>query len=140
MKPQQVLRTALIDTYRQHGWEIPNSVIDYESELFSLYIDKPDFEPKPSYAEQYMTMNTVSEARRLADCCFFTRSVFPDLKQHRGISSSYFVDMGQGCYDRVYKETGYAVMLVMRDHFEFLAECAYTAIRMNGEFRSMWED
>jgi hypothetical protein len=86
-----------------------------------------------------MTMRTAGQAQALGNVCWFTRAVFPELGTRRGINSSYYVQLGQGCYERVLSQTELPAVKVLCEHFEFLAECAYTAIRLNGEFRSMWD-
>lgn len=133
------LRDILTETYEQQGWSIPNTVVDYETKLFAEHIDRVPWQPEPSYAERYLQIRTVEDAWRLADTCFFTRAVFPELGERRGIKSSYYVDLGQGCYGRVLQEVHVEAVELMCKHFEFLAEAAYTAIRHYGSFRTMWD-
>ncbi len=129
----------LDECYEQQGWTIPPAIRDYQCQILTQRLDRPNWQPQPSYAEQYLTIASRSAALALAETCWFTRAVFPELGERKGLSSSYYVDIGQRCYDRVLKEQYNTVVELMRDHFEFLAECTYTAIRMNGEFRSMWD-
>lgn len=135
------IKDILTDTYRLHGWDIPNYIVDYESRILAERLDKNPWQPEPSYAERYLSIRTQEQAVELANTCFFTRTVFPELGKHRGINSSYYVQLGQSCYswalDRGPLQN--PTLAVMRDHFEFLAEAAYTAIRHYGDFRSMWD-
>ena len=135
------IRTILTDTYELHGWCIPEYVIQYETRVLASKINQPNWRPEPSYAEQYLTIRTEQQALHLANTCWFTRAVFPELGNRRGITASYYVDMGTSCYDRVLNRTSMnsPTVRAMRDHFEFLAEAAYTAIRHYGDFRSMWD-
>ena len=133
------IKDLLVETYDRHGWAIPVPVIDYQTTVLTEFVNKPDWQPRPSYAEQYMTMRTTGQAQALGNVCWFTRAVFPELGTRRGINSSYYVQLGQGCYERVLSQTELPAVKVLCEHFEFLAECAYTAIRLNGEFRSMWD-
>ena len=132
-------RNILTDTNELMGWHIPDYVIEYESRIFAAKLEQPNWQPKPSYAERYLSIRTSQQALDLANTCWFTRSVFPELGSRRGISESYYVQLGQSCYDRVLRDTDSQTVETMRDHFEFLAETAYTAIRHYGKFRSMWE-
>ena len=129
----------LTDTNELMGWAIPNHVIAYESRIFADRVAQPRWQPEPSYAERYLSIRTPEQALSLANICWFTRSVFPELGNRRGIKESYYVQLGQSCYDRVLRHTESTTVETMRDHFEFLAETAYTAIRHYGEFRSMWD-
>lgn len=135
------IRSILTDTYELHGWTIPEYVVQYETQVLASKINTPNWQPEPSYAEQYLTIRTEQQALHLANTCWFTRAVFPELGTRRGIRASYYVDMGQSCYDRVINRTSVPTptIVAMRDHFEFLAEAAYTAIRHYGDFRSMWD-
>ena len=133
------IRDILVETYDLHGWAIPAHIIDYQTKIFAEKLDKNPWEPLPSYAERYMTIRSTREALDLANTCYFTRSVFPELKSRRGIQPSYYVQMGQSCYDLVLQTTETHTLKAMRDHFEFLAECAYTALRHWGDFREMWD-
>jgi len=103
------------------------------------HVNRPDWQPKPSYAEQFMTMRTVKQAMLLGNECWFARAVFPDMMKKRGVNSSYYVAMGTSCFDRVLTANNNPTVRKLRDHFEFTAEVAWTAIHAKGELRSMWE-
>lgn len=135
----KAIRTILKETNELHGWSIPHNVVEYESRILALHLDTPNWQPKPSYAEQYMTLRTAEQALHLANECWFTRAVFPELGTRKGINSSYYVQMGQSCYDWAASISPSPTLNIMRDHFEFLAECTLTAIRHYGDFRSMWD-
>ncbi len=132
-------RSILTDTNELHGWRIPQHILEYESRILAERVLQPNWQPEPSYAERYLSIRTAQQALELANICWFTRTVFPELGSRRGISESYYSDLGQSCYDRVLKDCASDTLTTMRDHFEFLAETAYTAIRHYGKFRSMWE-
>lgn len=133
------IKAILVETYQRQGWEIPNYIVDYEVTILASKIDRNPWQPEPSYAERYMTVKTTREALELGNTCWFTRAVFPELARKRGLSSSYYVQLGQGCYERVLKHSDYPAVRAMHKNFEFLAEAAYTAIRHYGDFRSMWD-
>jgi hypothetical protein len=133
------IKNILIETNQLHGWAIPSTVVLWQAELFAEKIDKNPWQPEPSYAERYLSIRSIQEARDLGNTCFFTRSVFPELGQRRGINSSYYVQLGQGCYDYILQRCDNPTVELVNKHFEFLAEAAYTAIRSYGDFRSMWD-
>jgi hypothetical protein len=133
------IRAILKETVTEHGWRIPDAVFNYTVRILAEKVTEVPFTPEPSYAERYMTIRTPTEALALGNTCFFTRSVFPELLERRGISSTYFVQLGQGSYTRALTYVDMPHVRAIRDNFEFLTEVVYTAIRLNGEFRSMWE-
>lgn len=129
----------LTETLEIQGWEIPNPVVGYTVNLLAAKLDKNPWQPEPSFAERYMTIKSVIDAQDLGDTCFFARAVFPELGNRRGISSSYYVDMGQGCYSYVLRVMPDPAVKQMRDHFEFLAEAVWTSVRSFGQFRPLWD-
>lgn len=131
-------RTILEETCELHGWSAPQQVIEYTVKILADKLDKNSWQPEPSYAERYMTLRTPAEALDLGNTCWFTRAVFPELLERRGLKASYFVDMGQGCYSRVLQYTEHSAVRILKNHFEFTAEMAYTAVRHHGEFRELW--
>lgn len=133
------IKTILRETNEQQGWTIPESVLDWQARILAEKIDKNPWQPEPSYAVRYLTIKKPQEALELGNTCWFTRAVFPELGERRGISASYYVDMGRGCYARVLEHSELPTVRIVYEHFEFLAETAYTAIRHYGDFRSMWD-
>ena len=134
----QGFEDILKETLELQGWEIPNPVVDYTVHLLAERIDKNPWQPEPSFAERYMTIRSVFDAQDLGDTCFFTRAVFPELGSRRGINSSYYVGIGQGCYSYVLRMTPDPAIKQMRDNFEFLAEVVWTSVREFGHFRPLW--
>jgi hypothetical protein len=126
------------ETVQAHSWTIPEPVLSYTVRILASRVDRVPFTPEPSYAERFMQIKTPSEALEFGDTCFFTRSVFPELLERRGLKSSYFVELGQSSYTMVLKHSEIPHVKLLRDHFEFMAEVIHTSIRNTGYFRSMW--
>lgn len=133
---RDMIRQILDDTMQLHGWQVPQRILDYETDLLTGRIGQPRWQPEPSLAERYLRVRTHDEAQALADTCWFACAVFPEYTQRRGLTRSYYIQIGQTCYDRSRPSP---TVQIMRDHFEFLAETVYTAIRHCGDFRSMWD-
>lgn len=136
---QQEFRKIIEETLDRQGWDMPRTVQDYCAGILCDKLDKNPWDPQPSYAEQYMTVRTVEQARCLGDTCFFARALFPDYMNRRGINSTYFVQLGTGCYSRVLREYDVPAIQQLNDHFEYIAEMIWTAVRSEGNFRSMWQ-
>lgn len=134
-----MIKTLMVDCCQTQGWELPLDLMSWCTSVLADHVSRPNWQPQPSYAEQFMSIRTTKDALALGNECWFTRAVFPELMARRGISSSYYVDMGQSCYDRVLSATAHPTIRALRDHFEFTAEVAWTAIHASGEFRSMWD-
>jgi hypothetical protein len=132
-------RNLIKECCERQGWQLPETVIDYAGSILAEKIDKNPWYPEPSYAEAYMKTTDCMALIALGNTCWFTRAVFPTLGARRGISQSYWVELGTGCYARARGQIENPVLEHMQKHFEFLAEVAYTAVWSKGGFRSMWE-
>ena len=133
------IRQLLTDCCEKQGWQLPDDIVNYCTMVLADHVARPNWQPKPSYAEQFMTVKTVQDYISLGNECWFTRAVFPDLMNKRGIKSSYYVDMGTACFDQVVLKTAHPTVRKIRDHFEFTAEVAWTAIHAQDGWRSMWD-
>ena len=133
-----LMQGILEQCLERQGWQLPPDVVSYCSSILEDHIARPDWQPQPSYAEQYLKITKTREALALGNECWFTRAVFPELMQRRGIQPSYYVDLGQSCWDRVLDRVENPTLRLLRDHFEFTAEVAWTAVHSQGGFRSMW--
>lgn len=132
-------RDILEETCTRQGWTIPPSTLDYTVRILADKLDKNPWQPEPSYAERYLTIKTPAEALDLGNTCWFTRAVFPELLERRGLKASYFVELGQGCYSLVLKTQEHPAVRTLCTHFEFTAEVVHTAVRNHGHFREMWD-
>ena len=135
----QGLRSILEDCWARQGFDCPETVTAYITRILADKLDKNPWQPEPSYAERYMQLKTPTEALELGNTCFFTRSVFPELGQRRGISSSYYVSIGQGCYEHVLRYSPIEPVKILKDHFEFCAEMTWTAVHSQGLLREFWD-
>jgi hypothetical protein len=126
---EQFLRTELANILESQGSEIPKPCKEYIVTILADKIDKNPWQPIPSYAEAYMTTTTTPALLKLAETCWYTRAVFPELGKHRGINPSYYVQLGQGCYGRVLAKVNNETIVQMIKYFEPLADITLAAIR-----------
>ena len=132
-------RDIMLETCQRQGWVIPQTLLDYTVKILADKLDKNPWQPEPSFAERYLTLKTPAQALELGNTCWFTRAVFPELMERRGISSSYFVQMGQGCYNIVLKHNEHPAITQLNRYFEFTAEMTHTAVRHCNSLREMWD-
>jgi hypothetical protein len=138
---EQAFDQLFEDTLDRQGWLVPKPLQRAMISILVEKLDKNPWQPEPSYAELYLTARTPKALKWLGDTCWFTRAVFPQIGERRGISASYYTDLGQGCYSRLIKYTGPDTNLeMMIRHFDFLAEVAWTVIHSQGRFREMWDE
>jgi hypothetical protein len=133
------IRLILTETWERQGWIVPDHITDYETIILASMIRRVPWQPRPSYAERFMMLRTVQEYIEFGNICWFTRAVFPQCLERRGMKEHYFVELGQSAYDMALKHIDSTVITEMRDYFEWTAEMTYTAIHSDGGFRLMWD-
>lgn len=140
LTPARAMIKDLFDECAERqGWQVPDDIKSYCVAILTDHINRPDWQPQPSYAEQFMNLRTTRAAIELGNECWFTRAVFPELMERRGIRASYYVDMGMACYERALTKIENPTLAKIVEHFEFTAEIAWTAIHSRGSFREMWD-
>jgi hypothetical protein len=102
MKDEYVtaFHSVIKETTESYGYTIPVDVEAYIVMLLSSFVERPDFLPKPSFAEQYLTVskNNPYHAKDLGDICLFVTGVMPGYGTRAGLSPDYFQNIGQGSY------------------------------------------
>jgi len=138
---EQAFDQLFDDTLNRQGWLVPKSLKRAMVSILVEKLDKNPWQPEPSYAQLYLTARRPETLKWLGDTCWFTRAIFPQLGTRRGISASYYTDLGQGCYSRLLNYIGPDNNLeLMIRHFDFLAEVAWTVVHSQGQFRKMWSE
>ena len=111
----------------KYNWPIPLYIEQYLSVVLANYIDKPDWQPDPSWAEKLLTIQTAHAAKVLGDQALFAASVFPTLLECKGINEKYFYDIGTASYKRA-SEINQELFGVMSDNFKFFSKCLHRAV------------
>jgi hypothetical protein len=135
-----LFRNLLKDCWERQGFNCPIYLTEYITMILATRIDQPNWQPHTTFAEQYLKIRTPIQALELGNTCFFARSVFPEMGSRRGISSEYYVELGQGCYGHVlsYNEQLPAIR-TLHTNFEYCAEMTWTAVHSQGQFREFWD-
>jgi len=105
------------ETRDKHGYELPEYLESYVVMLLASYVERPNFLPDDSFAERYLNLNKRMDAKQLGDTCLFVSGVFPSLGERKGLSKSYYVNIGIGSYSTMYGE----LFEELAKHFNFLS-------------------
>ncbi len=114
----------------RYGWPIPTYIEQYMSAVLANYVDKPDWQPQPSWAETLLQLQSAQAAKVLGDQALFAAAVFPSLLQKKGIDSTYFHNIGRTSYNRAI-EINVALFGTMSQHFTYIAHCLQQCIHDN---------
>jgi len=107
------------------GYELPVHLEHYVVMVLAVHIDKPNWHPEQSFAEAYLKLNNRSNAKELGDTCLFVSGVFPNFGSRKGLSRSYFQNIGKTSYSQVSGELFSDLSL----HFDFLSDFIDIAVR-----------
>ncbi len=94
--------TLIRDRERDTGFQMPQSVEHYCVYLLAERVEKKNIIPDPSFAEKYLMMYQdprMEEFKQFGDDCLFFTSILPEYGARRGLSKSYFCDLGVASYD-----------------------------------------
>jgi len=109
------------ETQSTSGYELPQHLEAYIVMLLSDFVERTDFLPEKSFAEAFLSVQRVGQAKELGDVCLFVSGVFPTYKKRFGLSRKYFQDIGASSYERcsIMNED---LFIQLATHFNFLSE------------------
>ena len=96
-----VFYNIIRETSDVHGYYLPEHIESYVVMLLSSYVEKPDFLPQTSFAEEYFNNNNVYSAKELGDTCLFVTGVFPAYGKNKGLNVKYFSNIGKNSYSSI---------------------------------------
>ncbi len=106
------------ETQDTHGYELPEHLESYVVMLLASYVERPNFLPDNSFAESYLNLSKRMDAKQLGDTCLFVSGVFPTYGKRKGLSKSYYINIGMGSYSTMYGE----LFEDLATHFNFLSD------------------
>lgn len=116
------------DAQAKYGYELPVHLEAYVVMLLSFYIDRPNWQPEPSFAEAYLTIQQRHNAKELGDACLFASGVFPTLGSRKGLPRSYYSNIGISSYEMVADALENELFSQLAKHFIFLSEFIEIAV------------
>jgi hypothetical protein len=112
----------------QYGWPIPMHIEQYLSAVLANYVDKPNWEPQPSWAETLLSLQTARAAKVLGDQALFAAAIFPTMLVSKGINQDYFYNIGRMSYSQA-ESINYQLFNTLSRNFEFLAQCLHHSLQ-----------
>jgi hypothetical protein len=122
--------TVIDQAKNKHGWPIPVYIEQYLSAVLANYVDKPDWQPQPSWAETLLQIQTAQAAKVLGDQALFAAAVFPTMLTRKGIPEQYFHNIGRASYNRAININA-ELFGTMSQHFSYIAHCLQQCVRDN---------
>jgi len=125
------------DTQSSTGQELPHDIEAYIVGLLSSFVDRKDIPPDSAFAEMFLKIKTVVDAKQLGDTCLFMSGVFPNYKRRSGIDRRYYQDIGVTSYE-IATPMNSDLFPTISQHFIFLSEFIETAVNSSTHIRKQF--
>jgi len=111
------------------GFDLPTEIEAYVVMLLADKIDKPNFLPKQTFAQEFLKLKRPYNytAKELGDSCLFVTGVFPEY----GISVRYYSDIGKSSYTLVQEGFNTDLFEILATRFDFIRSFINLAVRNN---------
>jgi hypothetical protein len=106
------------ETVDRTGIEVPYELEIYTIRLMAHYINRNDIDADETFAEQYLKAITQYECKIVGDRALMVYGWFPVRRQHKGITISYYADIGKAAYSRC----NASVFGLLIQHFDIVGE------------------
>jgi len=117
-----VFYNIIRETSDVHGYYLPEHLESYVVMLLSSYVEKPDFLPKTSFAEQYLTNKNLYTAKELGDTCLFVTGVFPAYGKNKGLDIDYFSNIGKSSYSSIQQVLNVELFTELSLRFDYIRD------------------
>lgn len=91
----------MLDHSEQVGFAAPELLLEYLAQILTERFDRPNFIPKPSFAEAYLSLYQRYRPgiyREFADSTLVFCSLLPEYGQRRGLNMDYYATLGISTY------------------------------------------
>jgi len=126
-------RGIVKETKSSTGLELPENIEAYVVILLAQKMDRPDFLPEHSFAEEYLKLRRPASysAKELGDTCLFVSGAFPSYGSKHGLNKSYYQGIGITSYDMVAETLNGELFSQLSTHFIFISKFIDATINNN---------
>lgn len=112
-----VFEQLVREVIQAQGLCLPYELQQYTTGVMAEYTDKPAVTQDKTFAELYLTAATAEDCKTVGDAALLVYGAWPTYRQHRGINSEYYREIGTSAYSRIDRE----VFVLMTKHFDSAA-------------------
>ena len=98
---RDIMYDHLLTVSQQTGFDMPELLMWYLSDLLSDRVQRVDIIPDPSFAERYLQLyheHSLAAFKDYADSALFFVSLMPEYGQRRGLDMAYYATLGISTY------------------------------------------
>ena len=120
------LFTQLVrEVIETQGLCLPWELQQYTTAVMAEYTDKPDPTLGKTFAERYLTAETVTDCKWVGDAALLVYGAFPQYRQHRGVDRSYYREIGRSAYSRIHKQP----FEMMSEHWDLAGDLVSATVQ-----------
>ena len=113
-----IFERLVTEVIQAQGLCLPWELQQYTAAVMAEYTDKPDVTLGKTFAERYLTAETVTDCKWVGDAALLVYGAWPAYRRHRGIRSEYYREIGRSAYARIHRQP----FEMMTEHFELAGE------------------
>jgi len=114
----QIFERLVTEVIQAQGLCLPWELQQYTTAVMAEYTDKPDVTLGKTFAELYLTAETVTDCKWVGDAALLVYGAFPQYRRHRGIDRSYYREIGRSAYSRIHRQP----FEMMSEHFDLAGD------------------
>ena len=104
MEYQQIFQDLVEQASAHSGVMVSWELQQYTVAVLAYYCDKPDITQGKTFAELWLTAESVQDCKTVGDQALLVSGAWPKYKQHRGVNREYVSQIGASAYARCGRE------------------------------------
>jgi len=121
----QLFEQLVREVIQTQGLCLPWELQQYTTAVMAEYTDKPDPTLGKTFAERYLTAETVLDCKWVGDAALLVYGAFPQYRQHRGDDRSYYREIGRSAYSRIHKQP----FEMMSEHWDLAGDLVSATVQ-----------
>ena len=116
------------------GITVPWELKQYTVAVLAHYLDKPDVTLGKTFAELWLTADTVQDCKTVGDQALVVSGAWPKYRLHRGVNREYVSRIGASAYARCGREP----FSTLGRHFGVVRELVAVTVNQDSRERVKW--
>jgi len=121
----QLFEQLVREVIQTQGLCLPWELQQYTTAVMAEYTDKPDPTLGKTFAERYLTAETVLDCKWVGDAALLVYGAFPQYRQHRGVDRSYYREIGRSAYSRIHRQP----FEMMSEHWDLAGDLVSATVQ-----------
>ena len=120
----EIFEQLVREVVESQGLCLPWELQQYTAAVMADYCDKPDVTLGKTFAELYLTAETVNDCKSVGDAALLVYGAFPEYRRHRGVNRDYYRDIGRSAYSRIHRQP----FEMMTEHFDLAGDLVQATV------------